>query len=396
MRPRSLAERVPLADYLDRIDAVDPVLHAFLPEPGRRARVAAATAGVPLGVKDIYRVDGLPTRAGSKLPPELFEGQEASLVTRLRAAGYVVAGKTVTAEFASSAPGPTRNPHDLAHTPGGSSSGSAAAVAAGMVPVALGSQTLGSVVRPAAFCGVVGFRPTHGRVPADGMLPHSPSLDTVGWFTADVAGAAHVAAIACPGWTDADPGPEPVLGVPAPEYLRQADAVARRAFEGQLAALRDAGYAVRTTEFLSHMDVAAMRVINRYELARSHEGWFTDHADRYRPQTAEAVREGLALTPDDYAKALRWRDDFVAAYDDTDVDVWVTPAAPGTAPRGLDHTGDAAMSIPFSVAGAPAVSVPAGRAGGLPLGLQLAGHRGADERLLAWAAMIAKVVAGPL
>ncbi|MEV0720846.1 amidase [Asanoa sp. NPDC050611] len=395
--PRSLAERVPLAAYLDRIDAVDPLLQAFLPErPGTPAVSAGPLAGAPLAVKDIYRVEGLPTRAGSALPPELFEGPEASLVTRLRAAGCVVVGKTVTAEFASAAPGPTRNPHDPAHTPGGSSSGSAAAVAAGMVPLALGSQTLGSVVRPAAFCGVVGFRPTHGRVPADGMLPHSPSLDTVGWFTADVAGAALVAGLVCPEWTPVDAGPPPVLGVPAPAYLAQADAVARSAFEGRIAMLREAGYAVRTTAFLSDVDVAAMRVINRYELARSHAGWFPEHGDRYRPQTAEAVREGLALTADDYAAALRWRRGFVAAYDDTDVDVWVTPAAPGTAPRGLDHTGDARMSVPFSVAGAPALSVPAGQAGGLPLGLQLAGRRGADEQLLAWAATIAEVVNGPL
>ncbi|MDG4824784.1 amidase [Asanoa sp. WMMD1127] len=392
VRPRSLGDPVPLAAWLDRIDAVDPEVHAFLPDPGRRARV---TEGMPLGVKDIFRVDGLPTRAGSALPPEVFEGPEASLVTRLRTAGYVVVGKTVTAEFASAAPGPTRNPHDLAHTPGGSSSGSAAAVAAGMVPVALGSQTLGSVVRPAAFCGVVGFRPTHGRVPADGMVPHSPSLDTVGWFTADVASAATVAAIACPSWTPAPPR-APVLGVPAPAYLERAEPVARAAYDRTIDALRVAGFDVRTTQWLSDVDARAMWVINRFELARTHAEWFGAYGDRYRPQTAAAVREGLALSADDYAAARRWRRDFVARFDATGTDVWVTPAAPGPAPRGLDHTGDAAMSVPFSVVGAPALSVPAGQAGGLPLGLQLAGARGADEALLAWAATIAPVVADPL
>ncbi|GIF77763.1 amidase [Asanoa siamensis] len=401
--PRTLAERVPPAAFLDRIDAVDPVLHAFVPEPdpGRRARLAAAPpapgplTGVPLGVKDIYRTDGLPTRAGSALPPAAFDGPEAWLVSRLRAAGCVLAGKTVTAEFASAAPGPTRNPHDLAHTPGGSSSGSAAAVAAGMVPVALGSQTLGSVVRPAAFCGVVGFRPTHGRVPADGMVAHSPSLDTVGWFTADVAGAAFVASIACPTWTTVAGAARPVLGVPAAAYLGQPDATARAHFDERLDALRAAGFVVRTTAFLSDVDFGAMRVINRYELARTHAAWFPEYGDRYRPQTAAAVREGLALTADDYGAALRWRTEFSEAFDQQDVDVWVTPAAPGIAPRGLGHTGDAAMSVPFSVLGAPAVSVPAGAHAGLPLGLQLAGPRGADERLLAWAATIAPVVAGP-
>lgn len=403
--PRSLRDPAPLGAWLDRIDAVDPLVHAFLPEPDRRARVAAAAppagplTGVPLGVKDIFRVDGFATRAGSSLPPELFDGPEAWLVTRLRSAGCVIAGKTVTAEFASAAPGPTRNPHDPAHTPGGSSSGSAAAVAAGMAPVALGSQTLGSVVRPAAFCGVVGFRPTHGRVPADGMVPHSPSLDTVGWFTADVAGAARVASVACPSWTTAVPDRAPVLGVPAAAYLARAGAPARAAFERRLDALRAAGFVVRTTGFLSDVEenAARMVVLNRFELARTHAAWFLAYGDRYRPQTAAAVREGLALTPDDYAAAQRWRREFTAAFDETGVDVWVTPATPGAAPRGLDHTGNAAMSVPFSVLGAPALSVPAGQDGqGLPWGMQLVGARGADERLLAWAAAIEPVVADPL
>ncbi|MEV4537829.1 amidase [Asanoa sp. NPDC049518] len=391
--PRSLTEPQPLSAWLDRIDTVDPLVHAFLPEPDRRARLSGA--GVPLGVKDIFRVDGFATRAGSALPPELFDGPEASLVTRLRAAGYVVAGKTVTAEFASAAPGPTRNPHDPAHTPGGSSSGSAAAVASGMVPVALGSQTLGSVIRPAAFCGVVGFRPTHGRIPADGMVPHSPSLDTVGWFTADVASAAEVAAVACPSWTLLRPAGAPVLGIPAPAYLARAGAEARAAFDARVTALRAAGFAVRETDFLSDVEENAARcvVLNRFELARTHAAWFPSYGDRYRPQTAAAVRQGLAVTTHDYAEATRWRREFVAAFEDTGVDVWVTPAAPGTAPRGLEQTGNAAMSVPFSVLGAPALSVPAGHDDhGLPWGMQLVGARDADEHLLAWAATIAPVV----
>jgi Asp-tRNA(Asn)/Glu-tRNA(Gln) amidotransferase A subunit family amidase len=401
--PRSLADPAPLTAWLDRIDAVDPVIHAFLPEPGRRDRVTAGPAGplagVPVGVKDIFRVDGLPTRAGSALRPEEFAGPEASLVTRLRSAGAVVAGKTVTAEFASVAPGPTVNPHDPAHTPGGSSSGSAAAVAAGMVPVALGSQTLGSVIRPAAFCGVVGFRPTYGRVPVDGMLPHSPSLDTVGWFTADVASAARIASLACPTWTPERLNHTPVLGVPAPAYLAQADTAAQAAFQEQLDLLRGAGYVVRNTDFLSDVDEIAkeMRALNRFELVRTHAAWFAEYGDRYRPDTVAALREGQAVTPDDYAAALAWQQEFRARYDDTGVDVWVTPAAPGTAPRGLGHTGHAVMSVPFSVAGAPAVCVPAGQDGqGLPWGVQLAGARGADERLLGWAAGIEAVLAQPL
>jgi Asp-tRNA(Asn)/Glu-tRNA(Gln) amidotransferase A subunit family amidase len=254
-------------------------------------------------------------------------------------------------------------------------------------------------VRPAAFCGVVGFRPTHGRVPADGMIPHSPSLDTVGWFTADVAGAATVASLVYPNWTPQENNAHPVLGVPDVAYLAQADEPARAAFHDQLATLRAAGFTVRTLDFLSDVDEVAARmvVLNRFELARTHAAWFPAYGDQYRPQTAAAVREGQAVDPDDYAAAERWRRDFVAAYDDTGVDVWVTPAAPGTAPRGLGHTGNAAMSVPFSAVGAPAVSLPAGAdQQGLPWGLQLAGARGADERLLGWAAAIERVVAAPL
>jgi Asp-tRNA(Asn)/Glu-tRNA(Gln) amidotransferase A subunit family amidase len=265
-----------------------------------------------------------------------------------------------------------------------------------MVPVALGSQTLGSVIRPAAFCGVVGFRPTYGRVPVDGMVPHSPSLDTVGWFTADVTSAARVAAIACPTWTTVTDGRAPVLAVPAPAYLAQADAGAQVAFREQLDALRGAGFDVRTTEFLSDVDdiAARMRALNRFELARTHQAWFAEYGDRYRPETVAALREGQAVTPDDYAAALAWQQEFRARYDETGVDVWVTPAAPGTAPRGLDHTGHAVMSVPFSVAGAPAICVPAGQdRQGLPWGVQLAGARGADERLLGWAADLEAVLA---
>src|SRR5918996_2361814 len=142
--------------------------------------------GALLGVKDISRVEGFPTQAGSRLPAEHFQGQEAKSVSRLLDAGALFFGKTVTAEFAYFAPGPTRNPHHPEHTPGGSSSGSAAAVAAGLVPLALGTQTVGSVIRPAAYCGCIGFKPTYGRVPCDGVVPNAPTFDTVGLFAADL------------------------------------------------------------------------------------------------------------------------------------------------------------------------------------------------------------------
>src|SRR5436305_8436203 len=193
---------LPLSRYInalcDRIEGRDAEIQALLPEPGRRERLLREAAalearypvpaerpplfGIPVGVKDIFHVDGFVTLAGSELPPELFAGPEAAAVTRLREAGALILGKTATTEFAFLAPASTRNPRNPAHTPGGSSSGSAAAVAAGFCPLALGTQTVGSSIRPAAFCGVAGYVASRGRVSLDGILPFSPSLDQFGMF----------------------------------------------------------------------------------------------------------------------------------------------------------------------------------------------------------------------
>jgi Asp-tRNA(Asn)/Glu-tRNA(Gln) amidotransferase A subunit family amidase len=387
-----------LTGLCDRIDDLEPRVRAFVAEPDRRARLAAtpAATGPVVAVKDVIHVDGLTTRAGSAVPPEAFRGAQASVVTRLLAAGALIAGKTVTAEFAGFAPGPTRNPHHPEHTPGGSSSGSAAAVAAGMVPLALGTQTLASVVRPAAYCGVVGFKPTFGRVPLDGVIPNAPSLDTIGWFTPTVADALAAASLL---FFDSGTGGEarglPILGVPSRAYLERATPAALDAFDGHLAALRTAGFEVRHPPLLDDFTALAEHivVVNRYELARGHAAWFAEHAERYRPETAAAILDGQRIDPSTYVAALRWKRDFVARYADVTaaagVDVWVAPSATSTAPAGLAGTGEPTMGFPFSFAGAPALSVPAGHdEHGLPWGLQCAGQRGGDERLLAFAAAI--------
>jgi Asp-tRNA(Asn)/Glu-tRNA(Gln) amidotransferase A subunit family amidase len=234
-----------LVDYVnqlcDRIDAAEEQLQALLPEPERRARLLADAAalqaqypdpttrpplyGIPLGVKDIFRADGFLTHSGWKLPTDLFDGPETACVTKLRQAGVLILGKTVTTEFAYFQPGPTRNPHDPDHTPGGSSSGSAAAVAAGFCPLALGTQTVGSVNRPAAYCGVVGFKPTYNRIDPTGLLFISRSLDHVGLFTQDVAGMTLAAGALCEAWQPEKVSTEgrlPVLGLPQGAYLEQA------------------------------------------------------------------------------------------------------------------------------------------------------------------------------
>ncbi|MEE9278250.1 MAG: amidase family protein, partial [Dehalococcoidia bacterium] len=199
LRSGSLSLPELIEEVCARMGAVEPQVRAVLPERGRRERLlreAEALArrypdpggrpvlfGALVGVKDIFAVEGFEMRAGSALPPELFAGDEAESVRRLRAAGALVLGKTVNTEFAFSDPGATANPHNPAHTPGGSSSGSAAAVAAGIAALALGSQTVGSVIRPASFCGVVGVKPSYGRIPYDGVLYFSESMDHVGFFT---------------------------------------------------------------------------------------------------------------------------------------------------------------------------------------------------------------------
>ena len=423
VRPRSLTREaaglrvgVPgLPEHVERfcalVERVDPLLHAFVAEPGRhdrlqaRARELAARYpesagrpplyGVAVGVKDIVHVAGLPTHGGSALPPGVLAGPQAVVVDRLLAAGAMVAGKTVTAEFAASAPGPTRNPHHPGHTPGGSSSGSAAAVAAGLVPLAIGTQTVGSVIRPAAYCGVVGFRPTHGRIPFAGVIPNAPSFDTLGLFTADLAGAALAAPLLCDGWRVVEPGPEPVLGVPDGPYLERAEPAALRAFEEQVARFERAGLAVRRVPlFPDFAEVTRqLQIVNRFELARSHADWFARFGGLYRPETAASIRVGQGVAAEDREAALgfreRLRERVAGAAAAAGVDLWLAPSAPGGAPEGLHSTGDAVMSLPWSCLGLPALSLPAGRTpDGLPLGLQVVGAAGEDERLLARAALL--------
>lgn len=417
------SNQLDLSSYInavcDRIDVPDHQLQALLPEPDRRARLLQeATAlkrrfpdpairpplyGVLVGVKDIFHADGFITRAGSQLPPELFAGPEASCVTTLRAAGALILGKTVTTEFAYFEPGPTRNPHNLDHTPGGSSSGSAAAVAAGFCPLANGTQTIGSVIRPAAFCGIVGFKPSFGRISTAGLIPFSESADHVGLFTQDVAGMRLAASLICSNWQDYPDGPPrgaiPVLGVPEGRYLNQASPEALDALEGQLALLEKNDYSVRRVTALD--DIASIAHRHRQmiaaEMAQVHAKWFSQYERLYRPHTAAIIREGHEVNADELAEAHKGpgllRAQLEALMAEARIDLWVSPAALGPAPEGIKSTGDPAMNLPWTHSGLPTITLPAGLASnGLPLGLQLVAPIMADERLMVWAEPIAKIL----
>jgi Asp-tRNA(Asn)/Glu-tRNA(Gln) amidotransferase A subunit family amidase len=391
---------------LDRLERTDPTLRAFVPEPGRRARVLAETRalaarypepdsrpalfGVPVGVKDLFRVDGLTTTAGSRLDPARFDGAESDLVRRLRAEGCVILGKTEMDEFACCEPGPTCNPHDHRRTPGGSSAGSAAAVAAGLCPLAVGTQTQRSLIGPAAFCGVAAFKPSHRPGGIDGVAT-APSADTEGVLTSDVAGLAHAAERLFGVYAE-HLGRPPRLGVlDHGTYLRPVTEPVRRAFDGHVAALRATGARIRhcaapwegrAEEWMRRFDALLLG-----ELAGVHAAWFHTDGHLYRPRTAAAVRAGAAVRPALVHEALRALGDLrsliARALDDAGVDCWISPSSLRVAPVGFDETGDVEMTIFWSWAGLPCASVPAGTAPpGLPVGLQCVGRFGEDPVVL--------------
>jgi Asp-tRNA(Asn)/Glu-tRNA(Gln) amidotransferase A subunit family amidase len=402
----------------DLIDASEPHIQALLPEADRRARLLHDAQdlqmrfpdpasrpllfGIPVAIKDIFRVDGFPTRAGSQLPPALFIGPESDCVRTLRSAGALVLGKAVTTEFAYFEPGPTRNPRNLDYSPGGSSSGSAAAVAAGFCPLAIGTQTIGSTIRPAAFCGIVGFKSSYGRIPMTGGILCSETFDHVGIFTSDVAGMQLAASQLCQNWRKVEqhiPIGLPVLGVPEGPYLEQASVEGLAAFEHQLELLKQAGYIVRRVKALQDIEIINQQHSRLVfaEMAQVHSEWFNHYELLYLPRTASAIREGREVSKEELsvlrASPPRLRTKLQTLMAQYGIDLWICPSAPGPAPRGISSTGSPLMNLPWTHAGMPAISLPAGRtANGLPLGLQCIGAYMADEALLEWAASLTQIV----
>lgn len=368
--------------------------------------------GLPVGVKDIIDTADLPTENGTVLHAGRQPRLDATVVARLRAAGGLLMGKTVTTELATYAPGKTRNPHHHAHTPGGSSSGSAAAVAAGMVPLAIGTQTNGSVIRPASFCGVVGYKPTAGWIPRSGILVQSPTLDQVGVFGKCVEDVALLAQ--CLSGHDA--GDRVTRLRPAPQLLaavRSPPAVApsfgfvrtplwdRVAPDAQAEFLKlQAALGPRMAELDLPPPAAAVfdwhRLIMEADIAASFESEYERGREHLSESLRAQIERGRTVPATAYRKALEGREAISAAFDALldGCDAILTPATLGTAPHGLQSTGDPSMCTMWTFIGQPAICLPLLRGvNGLPLGVQLVGRRDDDARLLRTAQWLARAMA---
>jgi Asp-tRNA(Asn)/Glu-tRNA(Gln) amidotransferase A subunit family amidase len=366
-----------------RIAEGDGALRAWVEVAPQPALAEGPLTGIPFGVKDTFETPGLSTAYGSAIFAGRKGTSEAPLVTEFRRRGAIMAGKTQTTPFASFDPSPTRNPWDAQRTPGGSSSGSAAAVAAGMVPFALGSQTQGSVLRPASYCGVTGFKPTFGRIPAEGILPFAPSLDTAGLFTRTAEDMQLL-------WARS-------FGSRACGTARQAayfhlpvEAEMAQAIAQSVARLRAAGWQITEMDAPSGFDrlLEASRLINSFEGGRTHRQCWQQHGERMGHRLAQLIENGLRIPEGEYQAAREHVAAMRSVMDDSfrEFPVVLTAAAPGIAPS-ADSTGDPRLNATWTALGTPAISVPM-QAAGLPLGLQITSAWGRDDFLVSTAVEI--------
>ena len=364
-------------------------------------RPLGALHGLPVGVKDVIDTARIPTENGTVIDAGRIPAEDAFVVSRLKAAGAIVFGKTRTTELAFLAPGPTRNPANPAHTPGGSSSGSAAAVASGQVPLALGTQTAGSVIRPAAFCGTVGFKPSFGAIPRTGVLAQAPSLDTIGVFARSVPDAAlldevlfgddprDAATAPAPPprlfeLASAPPPVAPVFALVQPPGWERAEEETRLALAEVAGLLGEQCFEVALPGAFAEGS-AARECIQLAELSKCFYGYERRGRAQLSTEMQGALDRGKAIPARDYIAALDWRRILNAALEEVFArcDAILVPAAPGPAPEGLGMTGDPVFNGLWTLCGTPAVTIPVLEASnGLPMGLQLVGRRGDDGRLL--------------
>ena len=433
MKQRSLSPVELMQSLLARASALEDSLRvwvtldegAALAEAGRReaelerGRSLGPLHGIPVGVKDIYYTKGVKTTACSPIFADFVPEYDATSVTLLKRAGAIIMGKTVTTEFACTDPPPTRNPWNPAHTPGGSSSGSAVGVAARIFPAAMGSQTAGSVVRPASYNGVVGVKPTFGRISRYGVMPVAWSLDTLGYFARTVEDAAVLLnVLAGHDPNDASSSTAtvqdyvgalgPRLSPPRIGLVRQlferADQETRDHTEGVVDRLSDAGAPVEEVSMSMDLDdlLAAHKVIMAVEAASVHKDGFRDHHDDYGPQVRSLIEMGSLIPAVEYVRAQRVRRLFRVAAEDAArcFDVLLSPATPSPAPRDLSTTGDPVFQTPWTTCGFPAMTIPSGLSeSGLPFGIQIASASFAERRLLAasqWCERVLDISLAPL
>jgi Asp-tRNA(Asn)/Glu-tRNA(Gln) amidotransferase A subunit family amidase len=392
------------AQCLEKTNAVEPRLKAFEYLPTDVKRKPGPLSGIPVAIKDIIATSDMPTTNGSAIYRNHVPERDAWVVERLRNLGATIFGKTVTTEFAWRHPGPTVNPWNTAHTPGGSSSGSAAAVAAGLVPLALGSQTLGSVIRPAAFNGIVGLKPSYGAIPRIGVHPLSPSLDHVGFFARRVDDVA-LALLLLAGVSEGDlhgrplpafqvdpaqgvaPLAKPRIGIVRFAKFSRAEPEQQKIFEASIEKLRGAGAHLEELA-LAELDEINWSAINTIMLSEG-AAVFADLIARFPDRTSDVLKKhvetGKTKTAIDYlhAKAAQEKRRAALATDMKGFDALLTVPAFGEAPRGLEWTGDAEYCAPWTFVGAPAVTLPAGFGkNGLPLGIQIVGRYHEDLHVL--------------
>ncbi len=411
VRVREVDERIGAWAFLDPDYALTQARAAD--ERRREGRPTGPLHGVPIAIKDIFDTADMPTENGSALHAGRAPSRDATAVTMLRIAGAIILGKTVTTEFAYLSPGKTRNPHNPEHTPGGSSSGSAAAVAAGMVPLALGSQTNGSTIRPAAFCGVVGFKPTYGLISRHGVLPLSRSLDHVGLFARTIEDISLILEQVV-GYDARDPDTRPRARSPFVELaLEEPPLPPMFAFiktpmweradedtkEGLTELIENLGPQAEEVELFS---VAAdawrwHQTIMSAEMAFNLDREWQHGRDKLLVEMRGQLAYGREIRAVDYQCALAQieplREVFLELFEQR-YDAIITPAATGAAPSGLASTGDPSFCTLWTLCGMPAVSLPLLQAAnGLPLGVQLVGPRNGDARLLRTARWLAAQVA---
>jgi aspartyl-tRNA(Asn)/glutamyl-tRNA(Gln) amidotransferase subunit A len=375
---------------LDRKGALETAQR--LDDEARHGRFRGTLHGIPMGLKDIFHVAGLPTTAGARGFADTVPSHDAVAVERLRTAGAVILGKLQTSEFATADPTSTQNPWRLDRTPGGSSAGSAAAVAARMVPAALGSQTVGSTLRPAAFCGVVGFKPSYGSISRRGILPVSWSLDHVGLFIRTVADAGLLFSVLAASPVEEysiHPTRRPRIGLVGSPFAHRTDPTMRDhlAIIGKRLASDGARIELVDLPEIVTALLAAVTVVMWAEVAAVHSDLHATHADQYRPKIRAAIEAGTCIPAPLYLRAQQVR----RAARQTLVpllqqfDACLMPAAAGPAPDPAT-TGDPSFNAPWSGIGAPQIALPTGLTlDGLPLGLQLIGAPGTETRLLATA-----------